>query len=127
MRRAIALVALFTLALPWSDARAADGGAADAGAEGGSEAGADAGGVPGPVDAGHLLAGFSAKETCSCVFVDGQTDAYCNAYGQDAPFTSTITIDHNAKTVTAVSVDFGGEMRTAHAVDGAGCTLDPLP
>jgi hypothetical protein len=124
MRPAIALLALVTLALPWSDARAADGGVADSGTESGADAG---GGVPGPVDAGHLLAGFSAKETCSCAFVDGQTDAYCNAYGQDAPFTSTITIDHAAKMVTAVSVDFGGVTRTAHAVDGAGCTLDPIP
>ena len=71
-----------------------------------------------------ILAGFSAKETCSCVFVTGQTDDYCGAFGQLQGYTVATTIDHTAKTTTA---KFQSVTRTAHYDDGAGCTLDALP
>ena len=76
-----------------------------------------------PVDAIGLLTGFATKEACSCVFVVGQTDDYCTAFGQQGGYMVPITIDHTAKTVSA---SFVTTMRIARA--GAnGCTLDPLP
>jgi hypothetical protein len=80
---------------------------------------------PGGASLAELLMGFSAKETCSCVFVVGQTDAYCQAFGQQAGYSVTLTIDHQAKTVTAdVQI---GETRTARVTTGGGCMLDALP
>src|SRR5689334_20631339 len=68
----------------------------------------------------QLLMGFSAKETCSCAFVVGQTDAYCQAFGQQPGYTVTLTIDHQARTVTA---DVGiGMTRTARVTSGGGCS-----
>jgi hypothetical protein len=85
---------------------------------------ASAGPEPGTADVAELLMGFSAKETCSCAFVVGQTDTYCQAFGQQPGYMVTLTIDHQAKTVTA---DVGiGETRTARVTSGGGCTLDGL-
>ena len=72
-------------------------------------------------DIPNLLTGFSAKETCSCAFVVGQTDTYCTAFGQQAGFKVDITIDHTAQKVTATYVT---TTRTATAKAGQGCTLD---
>jgi hypothetical protein len=72
-------------------------------------------------DIPHLLTGFSAKETCSCAFVVGQTDDYCKAFGQQKGFNITITIDHTAQKITST---YQGLARTASAKQGAGCTLD---
>jgi hypothetical protein len=71
----------------------------------------------------ELLTGFAAKETCSCVFVVGQDEAYCKDFGSPS-FPTTITIDKSAKTVTSSA---GISTRTARFADGAGCTLDALP
>jgi type IV secretory pathway TrbL component len=73
----------------------------------------------------ELLLGFSAKETCSCAFVVGQTDTYCQAFGQQKGYDGvTLTIDHAAKTVTS---DAGtGKTRIARVVKGGGCLLDGL-
>lgn len=77
----------------------------------------------GPVGDIELLMGFSAKESCSCVFVVQQTDAFCQAFGQQEGYPPlTLIIDHTAKTVTA---DAGiGKTRLARATDTGGCTLD---
>jgi hypothetical protein len=72
----------------------------------------------------QILTGFSAKETCSCVFAVQQTDDYCTNFGQQQGYTLVITIDHTGKTVTSA---FGAITRTARAgPDGTGCTLDGL-
>jgi hypothetical protein len=71
----------------------------------------------------QLAAGFAAKESCSCAFVVGQTDKYCIAFGQQAPLTIDISIDHTAKMTTATA---GADVRTAH-YGANGCTLDPSP
>jgi CubicO group peptidase (beta-lactamase class C family) len=73
-------------------------------------------------DVPHLLTGFSAKETCSCAFVVGQTDDYCKAFGQQQGFNLVITIDHSAQKITSTYQTLA---RTASAKAGAGCTLDP--
>ena len=75
-----------------------------------------------PADLVQLLMGFSAKESCSCAFVVGQTDAYCTAFGQQPGFVVTLTFDHKAQTVTS---DVGvGMTRTAHLTASGGCVLD---
>jgi hypothetical protein len=102
-------LALATLALLSGHAAQADDGGADSG---------------GPVSTAYSLAsGFSAKESCSCVFVVEQTDAYCKAFGQPSDSVAPkVEIDHAALSVTA---SFLGATRTAHFVDGSGCALDP--
>lgn len=80
-----------------------------------------------PADISHILTGFSAKETCSCVFAVGQTDTYCKAFGQQAGFEAiVVVIDHNAKKVSATySPPTGVSVtRTATATVGQGCALD---
>jgi hypothetical protein len=114
MRRAVLLSALLVFSaaiVPSADASPDAGAPVD-------------GGVPAPANVFYLLMGFSAQETCSCVFVDGQTDDYCSAYGQEQGYSTTVTIDHTAKTASAA---FGAASRTARATDTGGCTLDPLP
>jgi hypothetical protein len=76
---------------------------------------------PATADVFQLLLGFSAKESCSCAFVDGQTDAYCQAFGQQPGYAVTVVIDHTANTVSS---SYAGLTRTAHATTGAGCVLD---
>ncbi|HEY2512690.1 MAG TPA: hypothetical protein VGI39_17605 [Polyangiaceae bacterium] len=71
----------------------------------------------------QLLTGYAAQEACSCAFVVGQTDAYCQAYGQQPGFITKIAIDHAAMTVTATYAPY---TRTSTFAAGKGCTLAPL-
>jgi len=83
--------------------------------------------VTAPADISHILTGFSAKETCSCVFAVGQTDTYCKAFGQQTGFEAiVIVIDRNGKKVSATySPPTGVSVtRTATATAGQGCALD---
>ena len=83
--------------------------------------------ITAPADISHILTGFSAKETCSCVFAVGQTDTYCKAFGQQAGFEAVvINIDHSGKKVTATySPPTGTSVtRSSTAATGAGCELD---
>jgi hypothetical protein len=78
-----------------------------------------------PANELQLLVGYVAKETCSCVFVEGQTDAYCTNYGTLPTGQSSVTvaIDHTANTVTA---GFAGTSRVASFTSGRGCVLAGL-
>jgi hypothetical protein len=77
-----------------------------------------------PANELQLAAGYAAKETCSCVFVEGQTDAYCTNYGTVPTGVSvTVAIDHAANNVTATYV---GTSRTATFTAGQGCVLAGL-
>ncbi len=70
----------------------------------------------------HIAAGYAAKESCSCAFTEGQTDAICVAYGASPTGTGVkVTIDHTANTVTATLL---GISRVASFTAGAGCTLE---
>jgi hypothetical protein len=83
--------------------------------------------ITAPADISHILTGFSAKETCSCVFAVGQTDDYCKAFGQQAGFDAiVITIDRSGKKVTATYDPKVSAVvtRTATATAGQGCALD---
>ena len=114
-----AVLAAFSLAvaaLAVGDARADDGGT-DGGDSGALPAG------PGDAPVPQLACGLAVKEGCSCVFIVKQTDTYCTAYGAPAAYVAVhLQIDHPGNAVTAT---FLGATRTAHFVDGAGCTLDP--
>jgi hypothetical protein len=68
-----------------------------------------------------VLLGFSAKETCSCVFLADQTDEYCTAFGQTAGLNVTLAIDRAARAITST---FQGTSRTAHADAAGACQLD---
>jgi hypothetical protein len=69
----------------------------------------------------QIAAGYAAKETCSCVFVEGLADAACSTYGT-APtgVNPKMTIDHTGNTVTA---NLLGTTRTAAFTAGQGCVL----
>ena len=69
----------------------------------------------------QIAAGYAAKEICSCVFVETQTDAICTPYGT-APtgVNPQVTIDHTANTVTTTLL---GSTRTASFTAGQGCVL----
>jgi hypothetical protein len=77
-----------------------------------------------PASAFELLTGFSAKETCSCVFVVEQTDDVCKEFGSLEGSELDIQIDRAAK---SVSTKLLTSKRVARFVDGQGCQLDPLP
>jgi len=86
---------------------------------------ADSGPIdPGPTStADSIAAGVSAKESCSCVFVVHQSDAYCKAFGSPADYvTVNVQIDRAGMGVTSRFLE---ATRTAHYVEGNGCTLDP--
>ncbi len=99
----------------------------DARAEAGVPDAGDDGAVvdPGPPNAivDDLAAGLAVKEGCSCVFIVQQSDAYCASYGAPASYLEVhLTIDHAGNSVSGT---FLSAKRTAHFVDGSGCTLDP--
>jgi hypothetical protein len=77
-----------------------------------------------PADEFQLVTGFAAKETCSCVFVEQQSDAYCTNYGTAPTGVSvTVAIDHTGSKVTAT---FSTSQRVATFTAGKGCVLAGL-
>lgn len=72
----------------------------------------------------EVVAGFGAKEACSCVFVADQPDDYCKAFGQAGVAPAEIAIDRKALTVSA---SLAGTTRSARFSPGDGCRLDALP
>jgi len=84
--------------------------------------------VPGVMGRYHnstpsLAAAYRAKETCSCVFVQGRDEAYCRAWTEASPDVARAVVDPQGKTVRARALLFW----TARArwVDRtAGCVLE---
>lgn len=73
---------------------------------------------------GTLIAGSSAKETCSCVFVLKQDDERCKDYSRLIGPTQVVAfqIDHDAHTVVAM---LAGWRSTARFLgQEQGCVLD---
>jgi hypothetical protein len=69
-----------------------------------------------------LLAGFTAKEYCSCFFVVGQTQDFCDQFIKQSPPIGTVSIDQKNKKVTSHALF---NSRTAHWVsDKFGCILE---
>jgi hypothetical protein len=72
----------------------------------------------------EVVAGFGAKEACSCAFVADQSDDYCKAFGQAGVAPAEITIDRKAQTVSA---SLAGMTRSARFTPGEGCRTEALP
>lgn len=71
-----------------------------------------------------LPSGYEAKELCSCMFVEGRSQADCEAFIRQ----SVVPIDGRSFDVEgkAVSVKALWRERRAHVVDARhGCVLDP--
>lgn len=71
-----------------------------------------------------LVTGYTAKETCSCVFVMEQSEEFCQRWTQAAPAIATAHVDFEKKTVKASALSFWDA--TARFVDERhGCELVP--
>jgi hypothetical protein len=70
----------------------------------------------------RLGGGVTAKQLCSCIFVDGRGEAACRS--DLPPFTDPIraAVDATARTVRTRGLLLGAE-RMARYRDGSGCTL----
>ncbi len=69
-----------------------------------------------------ILPAYLAKETCSCRFVIGQTDAYCKSYASSwVPFAS-VDVDTAARRVEASVLGVGRVAKHMSTRDG--CRLD---
>jgi hypothetical protein len=70
-----------------------------------------------------LVTAYTAKDTCSCLFVMNQTQEFCNAYTKADPQVTNWTADMKAKTVESSALLFWGAK--AHYVnDHLGCVLE---
>ncbi|MCE9599244.1 MAG: hypothetical protein K8S54_14875 [Spirochaetia bacterium] len=69
-----------------------------------------------------IISSFYSKEMCSCVFVAGQTEEFCNNYARQwVPIQGTAMVDREKKTITVK-----GLFKTSVAAYGnerSGCVL----
>jgi hypothetical protein len=70
-----------------------------------------------------LATSFAAQEGCSCRFVMGRDEPFCEEWIRVSPDIATITVDEQAKTVTSTALM--GWKRTARFDPVQGCSLDP--
>jgi len=74
----------------------------------------------------NVHAAFFAKETCSCLYVIGQSADYCKSYGLQMFLPSEVSFDDAARAVEART--FWGTKQTARFLGPPyGCRLDPWP
>jgi hypothetical protein len=70
-----------------------------------------------------LVTSYTAKDTCSCLFVMNMSQDYCRAFTKADPAVANWTADMSAKTVEASALLFWGAK--AHFVDDhVGCVLE---
>ncbi len=70
-----------------------------------------------------LVTAYTAKESCSCLFVIGQTEEYCRAWTVQSPEVTSWSVDYGTQTVTATALTFWGAR--AHYVSREyGCVLE---
>ena len=70
----------------------------------------------------ELLAHNTAKEVCSCLFVVGQTDEFCDQFIHFNPPIASYSVDKEKKTVSARSLTYTATAKWVSA--RAGCQLD---
>ena len=70
-----------------------------------------------------LVTAYTAKDTCSCLFVMNQTQDYCLAWTQASPAVAHWTADMNAKVVEASAALFWSA-RAHYVDDQLGCVLE---
>ena len=70
-----------------------------------------------------LLVHYTAKETCSCLYVQEMPEAFCRAYSKASPAVASWESDAKTKVVTSTAL--GLWSASAHFVDDdVGCVLD---
>lgn len=71
----------------------------------------------------ELVTGYTAKETCSCVFVMEQSEEFCRQWTRAAPAIAVAHVDREARVVHASALALWDA--TARFVDDRrGCVLD---
>jgi len=70
-----------------------------------------------------LAVAYRAKETCSCLFVQGRDEAYCRAWTEASPDVAQVEVDRRAREVRARALLFWSAR--ARQVDARrGCVLE---
>ncbi|HEY4223606.1 MAG TPA: hypothetical protein VGO62_19755 [Myxococcota bacterium] len=70
-----------------------------------------------------LLVHYTAKESCSCLYVQEMPEDFCHAYTKANPAVASWRADAKARSVTASALAFWSAK--AHFVDAqTGCVLD---
>jgi hypothetical protein len=70
-----------------------------------------------------LAAAYRAKETCSCVFVEGRDEDFCRAWTVATPNIARAEVDRAARVVRARALLFWSA-RARFAGEGRGCVLE---
>jgi hypothetical protein len=70
-----------------------------------------------------LVTSYTAKDTCTCLFVMNQTEDYCRAWTKADPAVASWTADMKAKTVESSAVLFWGA-KARYVSDHLGCVLE---
>lgn len=70
-----------------------------------------------------LITVYSAKMTCSCLFVMKRDEAFCSEWARQDPNVKTVSIDYKAKRVEAQALSLWAA--NAHFVDQRrGCVVE---
>jgi len=72
----------------------------------------------------QLASGFSAKETCSCVFVMGHDEEFCREWTRVSPDVAKFTVDREKREVEAKALGMGRSV-ARFVDDQVGCVLLP--
>lgn len=70
-----------------------------------------------------LAAAYRAKETCSCVFVQGRDEEYCRAWTVASPDVARAEVDRRARVVRARALGLWSA-RARYAGARRGCVLE---
>ncbi len=70
-----------------------------------------------------LVTAYTAKETCSCLFVMNQSEEFCRAWTKAAPNVASWKVDTAAKTVESSALLFWSG-RARFVSDHDGCVLE---
>ena len=71
----------------------------------------------------QILTGYSAKMTCSCIFVMKRSEDFCASWVKESPDVKTVSIDRDAKTVETEALSLWGAR--ARFLDARrGCVLE---
>jgi len=70
----------------------------------------------------QLVTAYTAKDMCSCLFVNGQSEEYCLAWTRASPAVARIRVDHRRQRVsTSAAILWSAEAEFVDAKQG--CVL----
>lgn len=72
----------------------------------------------------ELGSGFAAKETCSCLFVEGHDVSFCRELVRVKPNVARFRVNYEAKTVRGRALGLGRQV-ARYAGPEVGCVLEP--